>query len=177
MKYIPSNLDNFLLGQIRDNVQMAYKTTSQSRDHHHEQLLDIGSSGEIFSHFHNATIHTLDIDACKNPTYVCDICCSDSIKSIRSKYDVIFMMEVLEHVSNPFKAVSNLRLITKPGGLLVLSSPLNFRIHGPLPDYWRFTEYGLRELLKNWTILNLRIYETSGRPLMPYHHVCYAINP
>lgn len=55
----------------------------------------------------------------------------------------------------------------KDGGYLLISAPLNFRIHGPVPDCWRFTEFGWRILLKDFDILRLDQLETPGRPLFP----------
>ena len=57
---------------------------------------------------------------------------------------------MLEHVINPFDAIDEIHRILKPGGILLLSSPLNFRIHGPLPDCWRFTEHGWKQLVKKF---------------------------
>jgi hypothetical protein len=57
------------------------------------------------------------------------------------------------------------------GGLAFISTPSNFRIHGPLPDCWRFTEHGLRALfLNNFEILELNILETPDRPLTPLQY-------
>ena len=36
----------------------------------------------------------------------------------------------------------------KPGGVFVITSPLNFRIHGYPDDYWRMTPNCLRRLLE-----------------------------
>ena len=68
------------------------------------------------------------------------------------RYDVVICEQVLEHVDDPWLAVSNLRRLTAPGGLVVISSPFLVKIH-ELPeygmrDYWRFTPRGLRVLLE-----------------------------
>ena len=31
-----------------------------------------------------------------------------------------------------------------------MTTPFNFRIHNPLPDCWRFSEHGLKVLLKDF---------------------------
>jgi hypothetical protein len=62
----------------------------------------------------------------------------------------------------------------KEGGCLCVSTPFNFRIHGPLPDCWRFTEHGLRRLLWNFKIDELRPLDTPGRPLMPIQYTVIA---
>ena len=65
-------------------------------------------------------------------------------------FDCIVCTEVLEHTLQPFAAVAELRRLLRAGGRLFLSVPFNFRIHGPLPDCWRFTEHGLRAMFAGW---------------------------
>ena len=59
----------------------------------------------------------------------------------------------------------------------MLTTPFNFRIHGPLPDCWRFTEHGLRALLTDFEIVTLDAVETPDRPLMPVHYRTVARRP
>jgi SAM-dependent methyltransferase len=69
------------------------------------------------------------------------------------RYDVVICEQVLEHVPDPWAAVSNLRAMCAPGGHLIVSTPFLVRVH-ELPlfamgDYWRFTPRGLRTLLES----------------------------
>ena len=57
------------------------------------------------------------------------------------------------------------------------STPFNFRIHGPLPDCWRFTEHGLRALLKEFEVVELNQVDTPERELMPMHYTFVAKRP
>ncbi len=59
-------------------------------------------------------------------------------------------LEVLEHVDNPGLAVQELHRIMADDGLLMVSVPMNIRIHGSPHDYWRFTPQGLDVLLKRF---------------------------
>ena len=83
--------------------------------------------------------------------------------------------EVLEHTLNPFAAIKEIYRILKPSGVLLLTVPFNFRIHGPLPDCWRFTEHGLRELLEEFEKLEIESIDTPGWDLMPIHYTITAI--
>lgn len=88
-------------------------------------------------------------------------------------FDVIICTEVLEHTLNPFNAVNELYRILKPDGKVFVSTPFNFRIHGPLPDCWRFTEHGLRALFKDYTSIEIYSKDDENRFLMPiqYHTI------
>jgi hypothetical protein len=46
-----------------------------------------------------------------------------------------------------------------------------------LPDCWRFTEHGLRALLRDFELEELTATETPGRPLMPIHYAIVARRP
>lgn len=56
-------------------------------------------------------------------------------------------MDTLEHVEYPRKAVQEMWRVLAPGGILIMSSVMNFPIHGYPNDYWRFTPEGFRSLL------------------------------
>ena len=76
---------------------------------------------------------------------------------------------------DPFAAVREMRRVLKPGSHVFITTPFNLRIHGPLPDCWRFTEHGLRVLLKDLTIVSLEQTDCVGRMLMPTHYRVIAL--
>lgn len=121
-------------------------------------------------------VDTLDIDPDSGCTYIGDIC-SRNNELPDERYDFVVCTEVLEHTLRPWDAVVELRRLLKIGGFLFLTVPFNFRIHGPLPDCWRFTEHGLRALLADFNIIELAQIETPGRPLMPIHYTVVAQRP
>jgi SAM-dependent methyltransferase len=121
------------------------------------------------------TVETLDIDPASGCTYIGDICQTNP-QLADSSFDYVVCTEVLEHTLQPWYAISEIARILKPGGVLFLSVPFNFRIHGPLPDCWRFTEHGIRALLSSaFEIVEFDAIETSDRPLMPIHYTVVAI--
>jgi SAM-dependent methyltransferase len=56
-------------------------------------------------------------------------------------------IETFEHVFEVRRAFDEVFRVLRPGGLFVLTSPLNFRIHGYPDDYWRMTPNCLRRML------------------------------
>jgi len=59
----------------------------------------------------------------------------------------VLILETLEHIANPHRTVSEAHRILAHDGLLVVSVPFNYRIHGFPTDYWRFTSSGVYQLL------------------------------
>jgi len=144
------------------------------------QLLDIapqehtGASPFFPAHI---SIETLDIDPDSESTFIADMCRSNRKLIPDEIYDYIVCTEVLEHTLQPFDAIREIKRILKPNGFLFLTCPFNFRIHGPLPDCWRFTEHGLRSILSSFEIIELKSIKTPGRFLMPIHYTVVAIKP
>ena len=66
-----------------------------------------------------------------------------------SSYDCIYCSGVLEHVDEFRKGFDEITRILKPGGILLLGLPFRQAIHMAPQDFWRFTEYGIRYLLKD----------------------------
>lgn len=118
-------------------------------------------------------IETLDINPDSGATFVADLCDCSEITGI-NRFDYVVCTEVLEHTLQPFDAVESIFKILKPGGYAFISTPFNLRIHGPLPDCWRFTEHGLRELFKKFKIIELNALESHDRFLMPIQYTLIA---
>lgn len=62
--------------------------------------------------------------------------------------DAILCTQVLEHVSEPKEVLAEFSRVLKPGGQLFLSAPQGWPLHGEPDDFYRYTSYGLRHLLK-----------------------------
>ncbi|MFH1822951.1 MAG: methyltransferase domain-containing protein [Patescibacteria group bacterium] len=60
----------------------------------------------------------------------------------------VLILDTLEHVEFPRRAMEEVQRILKPGGFVVISSVMNFPIHGYPEDYWRFTPQAFKSILK-----------------------------
>ena len=164
------------LAVIRENVSAFIKSCSEKFDKLGSMLLDIAPQDHAGAKafFTKAEIRTLDIDPASGADYIADICKKNDDKIESDLFDLIICTEVLEHTLNPFKATEELNRILKPGGKICVSVPFNFRIHGPLPDCWRFTIHGLRALFGDYTDVEINELATPGRDLMPVHYTLTA---
>jgi len=164
----PSKFDQDTYELCREHLNKFIEKSARNLSGQNIKVLEIGAQGrsDVSKYFGNSTIETLDIVNDHNPTYLGDITkFNDHIPD--SSFDIICCLEVLEHTLNPFSAVVELRRLLKDGGYLLASAPLNWRIHGPIPDCWRFTEFGWRVLLKDFEIIEIDKLETPDRNLFP----------
>ena len=69
-----------------------------------------------------------------------------------NSFDLVIMMEVLEHVKEPKKGLSEIYRVLSHNGKLIMSTPFILGIHDEPYDYYRFTKYGLEYLLNDFKI-------------------------
>lgn len=173
-----SNLDKEYIEKIRNNVSGFISRMGLKYDNSNAVVLDIAPQIHEGArpYFTKSSIETLDIDENSGATYIADLCVNNSKIIPANRYDYIICTEVLEHTYQPFHAVDEIERLLKPGGLAFVSVPFNFRIHGPLPDCWRFTEHGLRALFNKFEILELNSLEAEDRFLAPIHYTLVVKN-
>lgn len=117
------------------------------KNYKYNNILDIGSGIKNWSFvFPNAEkYYTVDYRDNVNATFVGDFFKFD----FQDTYNLIIATELLEHLPSSelfFVTVNNL---LEDDGLLVISFPFLFKIHGDPNDYFRFTLDGIKELSKN----------------------------
>lgn len=158
--------------RIRQNVNDFLSVQAKVFDHRGIIVLDIAPQIHegAKKYFKLAKVKTLDIDPSSDCDYIADITKKNGNTIAPETFDVIVCTEVLEHTYNPFAASSEMWRILKHDGSILLSVPFNFRIHGPLPDCWRITEYGLRSVFSQFRSIDIAKLETEDRPLMPTHY-------
>jgi SAM-dependent methyltransferase len=121
-------------------------------------ILFVGSGGElqavVESHLTSLNrITSIDLDESRNPDLVMDI---TNLHFEKNSFDYVFMLEVLEHVSEPTLAMSELHRCLRPGGKLFMSTPFVFGIHDAPYDYFRYTKYGLLHLARKFKDIEIK---------------------
>jgi len=173
---IVSELDILHLALLRKNVESFLESSAARMDAPGKLLLDIApqvhAGAKAF--FKEALVKTLDIDINSGADIVADLCVNNQHIIPDSSFDIVVCTEVLEHTLQPFDAVNEIERILKPNGICIVTTPCNFRIHGPLPDCWRFTEHGLKALFKNFRDIKIDALETPDRDLFPIHYTLTA---
>lgn len=174
---VVSQMDMELLLLLREHITHFLQRTGKRMGTHSGKLLEIGPQGrsQVQQYFNSFDIDTFDIVDTYNPTIVGDIT-KHNVQIPADTYDLVVCMDVIEHTLDPFGAVREMRRILKQGGILLISAPLNLRIHGPIPDCWRFTEHGFMTLLRDFAIIEIDILESPGRDLFPVHYNIVAEN-
>jgi ubiquinone/menaquinone biosynthesis C-methylase UbiE len=119
--------------------------------------LNIGSGGDVEKVVRRVMpdrILSVDIDPSRKPDQVADAC--DMRAFGDGGFDAVIMMEVLEHIPTPHKAIAEIRRVLKPEGKLILSVPFIFPIHDLPHDHFRFTRFGLKSLLSDFKNVEIK---------------------
>jgi SAM-dependent methyltransferase len=118
------------------------------RDAVRGDVLELKSSGytERLGGSRVGKAHVLDIDPSNAAaTVVADL---DEPGSLPVEaYDCFLFMQTLQFLPHPEVALANAWSALRPGGTLLLTVPAVSKVERELPDFWRFTPAGLRELL------------------------------
>ncbi|MBI3920264.1 MAG: methyltransferase domain-containing protein [Armatimonadetes bacterium] len=70
-------------------------------------------------------------------------------------FDGVVLEEMLEHCQSPHRVVEGVQRVLWPEGKRILTAPFLNPLHDRPGDYCRFTEHGLRYLLRSFSSLSI----------------------
>lgn len=115
----------------------------------HGKLLDVGCGKKPYANLIHVDAYIgLDVPTSMHGTQQVDVI--GTVLGLPFKdevFDSILCTEVLEHVPDPVAALQEMRRVTRPGGVLLLTVPLSEQLHEEPYDFYRFTRYALTYLL------------------------------
>jgi len=134
------------------------------RGHGRSPLLDVGSGLAPFGRLCTAMdLQVTRLDVLDRGAGVDIIGDVQNMAAIADgSFATVLCAQVIEHVPDPCAAVSEMARVLQPGGILILSAPHLSLLHEVPDDYWRFTRYGLAQLLRNASLEVVSIAPTAG---------------
>jgi SAM-dependent methyltransferase len=115
-------------------------------------VLDAGAGESPYArwfsghHYESADFAQVDKAYSTNLTYTCDLA---ELPVDGSRFDLIVMTQVLEHLPEPGRVLAEMRRVLKPRAELWFSTPLFYEEHEQPYDYYRYTQFGLRHLCQS----------------------------
>jgi len=91
-------------------------------------------------------------------------------------FDTVVSTEVLEHVPDPARALREMHRILKPGGHLILSTPMYWPRHEAPYDFFRYPYDGMLHLLEQSQFELVKMYN-RGRSYAFLGQVLQTIHP
>jgi SAM-dependent methyltransferase len=105
-------------------------------------------------------------------TYICPL---DKIPVPETTYDFILCTQVLEHVPYPSAVLKEFNRVLKDSGILYLTVPQGYGIHGEPFNFFYFTKYGLELVLKDTGFEVMNLDERGGYFYYLFDRLAYAI--
>ncbi len=75
------------------------------------------------------------------------VCTAEELTVPDASFDVVLATQVLEHVEDPHRSLSEMCRVSRPGGLVMFTTHGVWPFHPTPNDYWRWTHEGLKKLV------------------------------
>jgi SAM-dependent methyltransferase len=113
------------------------------------ELLDVGCGRQPYASYFSHVVRKRACDFDSKKGGIDFACPADDIPLPDASLDSILCTEVLEHVPAPLAVWREFHRVLRPGGKVLLATPMYWPGHEEPHDFYRYTEYGLRRLAKD----------------------------
>lgn len=126
-------------------------------------LVDItGSSRPYVQSLNPSEYIGIDVNAGEGVDIVCTV--EDALDKFGKEiFDIVISTEVLEHVLDWRKAISNIKNLCKQAGVILITTRSIGFIYHPYPyDFWRFQPHDIVSIFDDCIIKEIRIDESDS---------------
>jgi SAM-dependent methyltransferase len=113
------------------------------------RVLDFGCGVVAYRHFFPAEADYVAADLPGNPHATLALNPDGTVPVRDEDFDAVLSTQVLEHVTDPARYLSECFRVLRPGGRLLLSTHGTFVYHPDPDDYWRWTCAGLQKAVRD----------------------------
>lgn len=141
------NLGAIIVDSIRYRfIKKAFEVSGKRK-----YLLDLGCGVKPFRHIYDQhAVKSVGIDVAQSPhgtNFVDIVYDGRTIPFEKNQFDIVFCSEVMEHVPDPVHFLSEINRVMEMNGKLIMTTPFMVPLHEEPYDFYRYTKYGIRELL------------------------------
>jgi SAM-dependent methyltransferase len=113
-------------------------------------FLDLGCGNKPYQSLYNPfTTSQLGCDVVQSDQNSVDVVCpATDLKFNNDQFDTVLCTQVLEHVFEHDKLMSEAFRVLKPGGHLILTVPFAWELHEEPYDFFRYTKHALKQLFE-----------------------------
>lgn len=120
------------------------------KQHAHGSVLDIGCGNKPYEQlFAEKITDYTGCDVVQSDQNKVDIICpATDLKFDADLFDTVFTTQVIEHVDDPAKMLSEANRVMKMNGRIIVSAPFCWELHEEPYDFYRYSKYGLHAMLE-----------------------------
>jgi SAM-dependent methyltransferase len=127
------------------------------------ELLDVGCGESpfcpLFLQTTNSYVKTDVLTSSGKPDLYSEI---SALPFKDNSFDTILCTQVLEHVYDPFCAISEMKRLLRSRGVIIIGTPLIYWIHEAPVDYLRYTKYFYQKVAKKYGFEIIFLKEVGG---------------
>lgn len=133
--------------------------------HARGDVLDIGCGNKPYEKmFHGVIRSYVGCDVVQSSGNKVDVICEAvNLKFEDAKFDTVFSTQVIEHVEDPFKMLSEANRVLKKDGIIIISAPFCWELHEQPYDFYRYSKYGLEAMFKKHNLEILELKPNGGK--------------
>ncbi len=151
---------------INDRLRLKFIYDAFSRYGERDELLDLGCGVKPFKEIYSSFVRRhVGIDVATSPhpkNHVDQIYDGKNIPFEDEKFDYVLCTEVMEHVPDPVTFLKEINRVMKREGMLIMTTPFMVSLHEEPYDFYRYTEHGIRYLLRITGFELTRLESFSG---------------
>jgi SAM-dependent methyltransferase len=112
------------------------------------RILDYGCAEVPYRRFFGDEVEYVAADLAGNPAATLELNEDGTVPAESATFDAVLSTQVLEHVTDPQRYLSEAYRVLRPGGEMLLSTHGIFIYHPDPVDLWRWTSAGLRHAVE-----------------------------
>lgn len=136
------------------------RASLRAEDVHGKKVIEFGSKDingsprEVIEPLKPSEYTGVDIQPGPGVDLICDVCSLGS--TFPSVFDVVICTEVLEHVEDWRGAVSTIKTVCVPGGIVIVTTrSQGFKKHDYPGDYWRYSVADMQAIFSDFAVMTL----------------------
>jgi SAM-dependent methyltransferase len=110
------------------------------------RVLDVGCGAKPYRNWFGPTTKYVGLDVAAGPAVDVVVAFNEPWPLPDASFDVLLCSQVLEHVEDLGRTLTEINRVTRPGGVVCLTVPFIYNEHGAPHDFRRFTAYGASAL-------------------------------
>jgi 2-polyprenyl-3-methyl-5-hydroxy-6-metoxy-1,4-benzoquinol methylase len=159
------------------NTVMLENSLQQCAPYVKGRLLDVGCGNRPYEKtFFAGASEYIGCDYLSERSRPDVVCSATNLTFPDNAFDTVVSTEVLEHVPEPQQAINEMYRVLKPGGYLILSTPMYWPRHEVPYDFFRYPYDGMLHLIKTGGLELVRIFN-RGRAYAMVGQVIQHVHP